>query len=130
MPWAYSESTDGNIFVVLGNMTNILSSLRPDQSATTKTAASNQRHGDARGLVVWSTDYPEPPQAATSSGWRWYTWQTDHDYRSMVDALVDSLNKLLLPDGQSLTSQQAYYSIISMSNQWRGQATLTLYWRV
>ena len=129
MSWIYSESTDDNIIVVLGTMTNQLSALTPDQSATSKVAASNQRAGDARGLVVWTSDFPTPPPVPTSGFWRWYTWHTDHDYRSMYDSLVNSLSSLQTPDGQSLTSAQAYYAVISMSNQWHGQATLSLFWR-
>jgi hypothetical protein len=123
MAWTYREVASGDVNEVLAGMLNILNSLTPAQSLTVKTAASNQFHGDARGLVVWDTN-PGPSGSPTylPGSWMRRTETTDHDYTHMYEALVADLN--------NVSYTQAYYAGISMTNTHHGTATLSWFYRV
>ncbi|HEX7833216.1 MAG TPA: hypothetical protein VF787_26405 [Thermoanaerobaculia bacterium] len=122
MPWVYREVTDGDVNVVLAGMLNVLNTLSSDESDTVKLAASNQFHGDARGLVVWfSGPRPIYGPAPRVQSWIRKTMTSDHNYTQMYDTLVLALNLMTL--------DQAVYVGISMTNAAKGDATLSWFFR-
>ena len=122
MPWTYREITSGDVNEVIAGMLNTLNTLTPDQALTVKTTASNQYHGDARGLIVWHTNpgFVGPPTFRMPV-WIRRTATTDHDYTQMYETLVTSLN--------FMEFRQAYYVGISMTNLRHGTATLSWFFR-
>jgi hypothetical protein len=123
MAWTYMESTDQSVFNALGAVLGTLNSLSPTSSWTAKTAASDQKSGDAHGLVVFFTgDFGPIPSPPITSEWRQLTWTSSTDYASMYNHLILTLN--------AMPFDQAFHARISMSNRSRGEASLSLYFRL
>lgn len=123
MAWTYREITSEDVNEVLAGMLSTLNSLTPEESSTAKTAADNQFHGAARGLVVWwSGPRPSISPFPNHAEWLRVTVTTDHDYASLYQQLTNALNIMRFPD--------AYYAGISFTNAAQGDATLSWYYRM
>lgn len=119
MPWVFQEIADNDIRIVLTGMELVLNRLTPAQSATVKTAASDQQDGNARGLVVWFEGAPHPMDLRLM-GWTGEQWQTDHDYTWLYTQLVDRLN--------GLSFEQASQARISLTNSRHYESRVWLFY--
>lgn len=130
MNWSYAAFADGDIHVVIRNAERHLMGLTDAQSESAKVATSNQSHGDARSFVVWNLDGDAAPAFPTGKQWTSRTWETDHDYSYLYQAVVNALNRGSADDGAPISPAAAYHSLVCMSNMSGGIATVTLYFRV
>jgi Vacuolar protein sorting-associated protein 62 len=100
----------------------------PALVATAKLAASNQRRGDARGIIFYYLG-KLPLQPVAGKNWFAQTYTTDNDYQYLYDSGLKFLGGQQPSDnGTTLTLEQSIVALVSMSNAQHNPATLTVWW--
>jgi hypothetical protein len=130
--WQFQECVDDSIHAAIDKLMPHISQVGPYGGEWLKIATSNQSRGLARAVLIFTgvgRGY-FPLERPTGSKWAVHYFSTDTDYSDMYTQVVNALNTLKLPDERTLTQSQAYYSLVTMTNEHKQNAVMALYWRL
>jgi hypothetical protein len=129
MPWTFYEappthSIDDVVKALQAQMNAIANTGEhgPRLAATAKVVTSNQRDGDARGVVYFFAGEGGVPMISPGgTGWQNRTFFTNTEYvRELYLPTVELLN--------TMPAEQAVNAHATMTNMKEGDATMTLWW--
>ena len=122
MSWAYKAFDDSDVDKINADVIaelNTISNSGCHAAASAKIATSDQREGDARG-IVFSNPAIQSQQLSNPCRWASKTESTRSDYTDMYNAILDAVN--------ALSDQEAFFAKVTFSNRKDGDATMTLTW--
>jgi hypothetical protein len=128
MPWTYyAAPSTHDIETVIKALVAFLNAISntgehgPRLAATSKVVTSDQRHGDARGVIFFYEGGGLPMVSPGGTGWHQQNFFTNTNYvGDLYMPTVALLNRL--------TPEQALNAHATMTNMMHGDATMTLWW--
>lgn len=119
LTWTYEVFSDDHGINVFNEVNNFLLSLSPSQATTAKVTVSDQKSGDARGLVYYVSNGDIPSTRTFMTGWTMQYWSTDSDYTTMYNNCLTQLN--------SMDADQSLASHVVFTNQHDNDSRIALF---
>ena len=123
--WKYEDRHDKQAPEVFELMEGVLNQLSDAADKSAKLAITDVSHRDARGVLYYSDDFQQPPERPPLDWvWKLKTWESS-DLTLLFPKVRDALNG---GENLNLTSQQAYYALVCMTDHSSHGGRRGLYW--
>lgn len=121
MAWAYTAVAKTQAPEVETQLLTLINNLTEKQRATFKSSASDQKGGDARGLIIYDADGHDFAGISTSA-YAMKSFATRTDYDNLYNQVVNFINTLSLKQAQNVRTV--------FTNAQEHDATIAVYYPV
>ncbi len=120
MTFTYQGFSKSDPTDLLNPMQNYLNQLSSKEGKSVKIAMSDQESGDSHGVIIYCND-DAPNESTLADSWESQYYDSSTDYDKIYDECCAYMNEL--------TSAQAYYSQVAMTNRKHGSSYIVLWYR-